>query len=81
MKFEEFRICEDDLFVEEPVEVTRLPRVNRLQQSKPQPKAKNPRYKKNICGYILKKAVREFVGERYPAEVERICRENSCSLA
>lgn len=43
-------------------------------------KPKNPRYNKNICGYILKKAVREFVGERYATQVAEFCLAASCSL-
>jgi hypothetical protein len=43
-------------------------------------KPKNPRYDKNIGGYILKKVVREFIGERYASKVNQLCMSNFCSV-
>jgi hypothetical protein len=60
--------------------VLTIPGVRKTQH-KAKPRQKNPRYNKNICGYVLKKAVREFVGERYSTQVEEFCKDSSCSLA
>jgi hypothetical protein len=38
-------------------------------------------YDKNICGYITKKVIREFVGKNYEQEVEEITRRHRCSFA
>ena len=41
---------------------------------------RKPDYKKNICGYITKRIIREFVSERYQEEVRQLCKEGGCSV-
>ena len=38
-------------------------------------------YDKNICGYITKKVIREFVGKNYEQEVMELTRKHRCSYA
>ena len=38
-------------------------------------------YKKNICGYITKKILREFAGPAYYQKVYKLCEEKNCSYS
>jgi hypothetical protein len=49
------------------------------------PKTKKPKqkkecdYRKNICGYITKKVIREYLGSTYKKMTERLCEKHGCS--
>ena len=38
-------------------------------------------YRKNICGYITKKIIREFVSPNYSAYVNKLCENHQCDYA
>jgi hypothetical protein len=38
-------------------------------------------YDKNICGYITKKVIREFVGKNYEQEVEELTKKYRCNYS
>ena len=41
---------------------------------------RKPDYKKNICGYITKRIIREFISDRYTLEVEQLCLQEQCDI-
>lgn len=41
-------------------------------------KKNNSDYKKNICGYITKKIVREFIGKNFREHVTNLCMKHGC---
>lgn len=36
-------------------------------------------YQKNICGYITKKIIREFIGDTYEDFVDELCKKYYCN--
>ena len=40
---------------------------------------KKPDYKKNICGYVTKRAIRECLSENYADMVRGLCAKHNCS--
>ena len=54
------------------------PKVFKPKEKKP--KSKKPcDYRKNICGYITKKIIREYLSPTYRSKVEDLCEKYGCS--
>jgi hypothetical protein len=52
--------------------------INPQKTKRKKAKKANSDYKKNICGYITKKIIREFIGKNFEEHVTNLCAKNNC---
>lgn len=73
----EQREPEEQFVLDLPDEEQRELRVFDLTRRVRKPR-KKPDYKKNICGYVTKRAIRECLSEQYEDRVRQLCLKHSC---